>query len=140
MTQVLDIMQQFFEIKGIRNLRLDGSTKAEIRAQNIVDFNTKPDIKVFLLSTRAGGLGINLQSANSVIIFDTDWNPMMDLQAMARVHRFGQSDEVRVYRLISIKTVEEDILSKANDKKELDAKIIQAGQFNQKTSDQERQK
>lgn len=78
---------------------------------------------------------MNLQTANTVILFDSDWNPMNDKQAIDRVHRIGQSTEVRVFRFISSETIEEYILSRANEKKDLDEKIIQAGMFNQKTSD-----
>jgi SNF2 family DNA or RNA helicase len=86
----------------------------------------KPDSieKVFLLSTRAGGQGLNLQMADTVIIFDSDFNPQMDEQAKDRVHRIGQKNEVRVFRLVSNQTVEEGILSKAMSKKDLDNKII----------------
>ena len=97
------------------------------------------DYRVFILSTRAGGQGLNLQEANTVIIFDSDWNPQMDRQAEDRAHRIGQKSEVRVYRLITISRVEEGILNKAEDKKNLDELIIQAGGFGQKTSDQDRQ-
>jgi SNF2 family DNA or RNA helicase len=97
------------------------------------------DYYVFLLSTRAGGHGLNLQVADTVIIFDSDFNPQMDEQAKDRAHRIGSKSEVRVYRLISNSQVEEGILSKALSKKDLDNKIIQAGMFNQKASDQERQ-
>jgi ATP-dependent helicase STH1/SNF2 len=79
---------------------------------------------VFLLSTRAGGHGLNLQVADTVIIFDSDWNPQMDEQAKDRAHRIGQKREVRVYRLITTTKIEEDILDKATQKKDLDEKII----------------
>jgi len=94
---------------------------------------------VFILSTRAGGQGLNLQEANTVIIFDSDWNPQMDRQAEDRAHRIGQKHEVRVYRLITISRVEEGILNKAEEKKELDELIIVAGEFNNRTSDHDRQ-
>eukprot|EP00352_Strombidinopsis_acuminata_P001486 CAMPEP_0176397330 /NCGR_PEP_ID=MMETSP0126-20121128/45037_1 /TAXON_ID=141414 ORGANISM="Strombidinopsis acuminatum, Strain SPMC142" /NCGR_SAMPLE_ID=MMETSP0126 /ASSEMBLY_ACC=CAM_ASM_000229 /LENGTH=118 /DNA_ID=CAMNT_0017771573 /DNA_START=996 /DNA_END=1352 /DNA_ORIENTATION=+ len=84
--------------------------------------------------------GLNLQVANTVIIFDSDWNPQMDEQAKDRAHRIGQKHEVRVYRLCTATQIEEGILSKALSKKDLDAKIIQAGMFNNKASDQERHK
>jgi ATP-dependent helicase STH1/SNF2 len=100
----------------------------------------KPDSieKVFLLSTRAGGQGLNLQMADTVIIFDSDFNPQMDEQAKDRVHRIGQKNEVRIFRLVSNQTIEEGILSKAMSKKDLDNKIIQAGMFNDKATDAER--
>ena len=87
---------------------------------------------VFLLSTRAGGQGLNLQAADSVIIFDLDWNPAMDIQAEDRAHRIGQQREVRVYRLVTKTYIEKEILDKAGEKKMMDQKIIQAGLFNTK--------
>ena len=140
MTQVLDIIQQYLEFKKIKNVRLDGTMKTEDRTQSIDNFKEDKDVRVFLLSTKAGGHGLNLQTANTVFLFDSDWNPMNDKQAIDRVHRIGQATEVRVFRFISNDTIEEYILHRANEKKDLDEKIIQAGMFNQKTSDQERQK
>jgi SNF2 family DNA or RNA helicase len=102
------------------------------------DWNSEE--KVFLLSTRAGGHGLNLQVSDTVIIFDSDWNPQMDEQAKDRAHRIGQQREVRVYRLITNTKIEEGIFNKATQKKDLDNKIIQAGMFNDKASDMERQK
>lgn len=140
-TQLMDIMQIFFDYRGIKHLRLDGGTKHEDRARNLEIFNDPyNEFQVFLLSTRAGGHGLNLQVADTVIIFDSDWNPQMDEQAKDRAHRIGQKREVRVYRLITTTRIEEGILSKATMKKDLDAKIIQAGMFNEKASDMERQK
>ena len=97
------------------------------------------EYKIFLLSTRAGGHGLNLQTADTVVIFDSDWNPQMDLQAQDRAHRIGQKREVRVFRLITKTKIEEGILTKASYKKALDNTIIQAGMFNTKTNDSERQ-
>ena len=91
-----------------------------------------------MLSTRAGGLGINLQVSDTVIIFDSDFNPQMDEQAKDRAHRIGQKNEVRIYRLITHSRVETGLLSRATSKKELDNIIIQAGMFNQQASDRER--
>lgn len=102
--------------------------------------NRDSEFRVFLLSTRAGGQGLNLQVADTVIIFDSDFNPQMDEQAKDRAHRIGQKSEVKVYRLITRSIVEEGILSRAVSKKDLDNKIIQSGMFNQKASDQERHK
>ena len=104
-------------------------------------FNEKnTEYKIFLLSTRAGGHGLNLQTADTVVIFDSDWNPQMDLQAQDRAHRIGQRNEVRVFRLITKTAIEEGILTRASYKKDLDNKIIEAGMFNNKTTDVERQK
>ena len=102
MTNLLDIMERYFYYRHIRYLRLDGGTKADDRGQRMQMFNDpKSEYNVFMLSTRAGGLGLNLQSADTVIIFDSDWNPQQDLQAMDRAHRIGQKNEVRVYRLVT---------------------------------------
>eukprot|EP01022_Parablepharisma_sp_SALTPOND_P021984 TRINITY_DN43_c9_g1_i1.p1 TRINITY_DN43_c9_g1~~TRINITY_DN43_c9_g1_i1.p1 ORF type:complete len:1498 (-),score=197.37 TRINITY_DN43_c9_g1_i1:969-5462(-) len=141
MTQLMDIMKIYFNIKGLRHLRLDGTTKADDRGHWTHLFNSEAsEYKIFLLSTRAGGLGLNLQAADTVIIFDSDFNPQMDLQAQDRAHRIGQKHEVRVYRLVTNTKVEEDILSRAAMKKNLDNVVIQAGLFNQKASDIERRK
>jgi len=141
MTQLMDIMQIYFNIKGLKHLRLDGTTKADERGHWTHLFNSETsDYKIFLLSTRAGGLGLNLQAADTVIIFDSDFNPQMDLQAQDRAHRIGQKHEVRVYRLVTNTKVEEGILSKAAIKKNIDNVVIQAGLFNQKASDVDRKK
>jgi len=89
MTQVLDIIQQYLEFKKIKNVRLDGTMKTEDRTQSIDNFKEDKDVRVFLLSTKAGGHGLNLQTANTVFLFDSDWNPMNDKQAIDRVHRIG---------------------------------------------------
>jgi ATP-dependent helicase STH1/SNF2 len=95
MTQVMNILEAYFRYRQYAYLRLDGSTKADRRENAMHRFNA-PDSPyfVFLLSTRAGGLGINLATADTVIIFDSDWNPQMDLQAQDRAHRIGQQREV----------------------------------------------
>jgi len=80
MTQILDIIQVYFNYRGIKHLRLDGGTKSDDRGERMAQFNKEnSDYSVFILSTRAGGLGLNLQTADTVIIFDSDWNPQMDL-------------------------------------------------------------
>ena len=94
---------------------------------------------VFLLSTRAGGLGLNLQTADTVIIFDSDWNPHQDLQAQDRAHRIGQTKEVRIFRLVTEKSVEEHILARAQYKLEIDGKVIQAGKFDNKSTAEEQE-
>jgi len=139
MTQVMDIMEDFLRFKDFNFLRLDGSTKADDRTAMLTTFNGDKDIFVFLLSTRAGGLGLNLQSADTVIIFDSDWNPHQDLQAQDRAHRIGQTKEVRVIRLVTSNSVEETILSRANYKLDMDGKIIQAGRFDNKSTNAERE-
>lgn len=139
MTHVMDIMEDFLRLMGYKYLRLDGSTKSDDRSSLLKLFNAKDsEYFVFILSTRAGGLGLNLQSADTVVIFDSDWNPTQDLQAQDRAHRIGQTKEVRVFRLVTANSVEETILARANYKLELDGKIIQAGKFDNKSSNEER--
>ncbi|VDO81190.1 unnamed protein product [Schistosoma margrebowiei] len=139
MTSLMTIMQDYFDYRNFRYLRLDGTTRSEDRGELLVKFNdTSEDIFIFLLSTRAGGLGLNLQAADTVIIFDSDWNPHQDLQAQDRAHRIGQQNEVRVLRLISINSVEEKILAAARFKLDVDQKVIQAGMFDQKSTGTER--
>ncbi|RVW55476.1 putative ATP-dependent DNA helicase CHR12 [Vitis vinifera] len=123
----------------IKYLRLDGSTKTEERGTKLKQFNA-PDSPyfMFLLSTRAGGLGLNLQTADTVIIFDSDWNPQMDQQAEDRAHRIGQKKEVRVFVLVSVGSIEEVILERAKQKMGIDAKVIQAGLFNTTSTAQDR--
>ena len=131
MTQAMTILERFFELRGFPCLRLDGSTLAEERERRMVMFND-PDSPffVFLLSTRAGGLGLNLATADVVIFFDSDWNPMMDAQAQDRAHRIGQRNEVRVFRLITTSVVEEKIIARATDKRNLTGLVVEAGKFN----------
>jgi ATP-dependent helicase STH1/SNF2 len=139
MTAALDYLGYFLSGMGIKHMRLDGTTKADDRQVMLEQFNAPAsDYFMFLLSTRAGGLGLNLQTADTVFIFDSDWNPMMDLQAQDRAHRIGQTREVRVFRLITASSVEEKILERANRKLQMDAQIIQAGQFNNQSSDTDR--
>ena len=139
MTAIMDIMEDFLRYRGISYLRLDGTTKSEDRSDLLRDFN-RPDSPyfMFLLSTRAGGLGLNLQTADTVIIYDSDWNPHQDLQAQDRAHRIGQKNEVRILRLISSASVEEKILERARYKLDMDGKIIQAGRFDNKSSETDR--
>lgn len=121
-------------------LRLDGTTKSEDRGDLLKKFNCKDsEYFIFLLSTRAGGLGLNLQTADTVVIFDSDWNPHQDLQAQDRAHRIGQRNEVRVLRLMTVNSVEERILAAARYKLNMDEKVIQAGMFDQKSTGSERQ-
>ena len=87
---------------------------------------------IFLLSTRAGGLGINLQTADVVILYDSDWNPQADLQAQDRAHRIGQKKEVQVFRIVTEHTVEEKIVERAQQKLKLDAMVVQQARLNEK--------
>ncbi|KAI9337591.1 SNF2 family N-terminal domain-containing protein [Zopfochytrium polystomum] len=140
MTQIMDIIEDFFRFRGYKFLRLDGHVKGEDRTFMLNSFNAKnSEYDIFILSTRAGGLGLNLQTADTVIIFDSDWNPHQDLQAQDRAHRIGQTKEVRILRLITTNSIEEHILAKAQQKLDLDGKVIQAGKFDQKTSEKERE-
>ncbi|KAI1824846.1 SNF2 family N-terminal domain-containing protein [Xylaria intraflava] len=139
MTAIMDIMEDFLRFRGIQYLRLDGTTKSEDRSDLLKTFNAADSpYFMFLLSTRAGGLGLNLQTADTVIIYDSDWNPHQDLQAQDRAHRIGQKNEVRILRLISSNSVEEKILERARYKLDLDGKVIQAGRFDNKSSETDR--
>lgn len=139
MTAIMDIMEDYMRYKGIGFLRLDGSTKADDRSELLKQFNApNSPYFCFLLSTRAGGLGLNLQTADTVIIYDSDWNPHQDLQAQDRAHRIGQKNEVRILRLISSNSVEEKILERAQFKLDMDGKVIQAGKFDNKSTNEER--
>ncbi|XP_049907765.1 probable global transcription activator SNF2L2 [Epinephelus moara] len=139
MTSLMTIMEDYFSYRNFQYLRLDGTTKSEDRAALLKKFNEEgSQYFIFLLSTRAGGLGLNLQAADTVVIFDSDWNPHQDLQAQDRAHRIGQQNEVRVLRLCTVNSVEEKILAAAKYKLNVDQKVIQAGMFDQKSSSHER--
>lgn len=128
MVRMLDILGDYLSIKGINFQRLDGTVPSSQRRISIDHFNSQDSNDfVFLLSTRAGGLGINLMTADTVIIFDSDWNPQADLQAMARAHRIGQKNHVMVYRFVSKDTVEEEVLERARKKMILEYAIISLG-------------
>ncbi|RMZ86182.1 hypothetical protein DV737_g280, partial [Chaetothyriales sp. CBS 132003] len=118
MTRMIDLMEEYLTYRNYKYCRLDGSTKLEDRRDTVHDFQIRPDIFIFLLSTRAGGLGINLTSADTVIFYDSDWNPTIDSQAMDRAHRLGQTRQVTVYRLITRGTIEERIRKRAMQKEE----------------------
>ncbi|EPS43194.1 hypothetical protein H072_2826 [Dactylellina haptotyla CBS 200.50] len=129
MTKVLDILEQFLNIHGHRYLRLDGATKVEQRQILTERFNNDNRILVFILSTRSGGLGLNLTGADSVIFYDLDWNPAMDKQCQDRCHRIGQTRDVHIYRFVSEFTIESNILRKSTQKQMLDDVVIQEGEF-----------
>lgn len=140
MTQLMTILEDYLNWREYKYLRLDGTTKSDDRGLMLKDFNSlDSDVFVFILSTRAGGLGLNLQTADTVIIFDSDWNPHQDLQAQDRAHRIGQKNEVRVLRLMTVNSVEERILAAARYKLNMDEKVIQAGRFNNRSTGSERQ-
>uniref|UniRef100_A0A8D8UG36 Helicase domino n=1 Tax=Cacopsylla melanoneura TaxID=428564 RepID=A0A8D8UG36_9HEMI len=129
MTRMLDVLEVFLNFHGHIYLRLDGTTKVEQRQVLMERFNMDPRIFCFILSTRSGGVGVNLTGADTVVFYDSDWNPTMDAQAQDRCHRIGQTRDVHIYRLISEKTIEENILRKANQKRLLGDLAIEGGNF-----------
>lgn len=130
MTRMLDILEDYFVLRGYSYCRIDGNTSYEDREDSIATYNAPNSEKfVFLLSTRAGGLGINLQSADTVIIYDSDWNPQADLQAQDRCHRIGQKKQVHVYRLVTDDSVEVKVVERAQQKLKLDAMVVQQGRL-----------
>ncbi|KAJ1662180.1 chromatin remodeling complex Adenosinetriphosphatase [Coemansia sp. RSA 1813] len=132
MSRVLDILEDYCVFRDYKYCRLDGSTNHDDRVESIKDFNRPDSDKfIFLLTTRAGGLGITLTAADTVCIYDSDWNPQADLQAMDRAHRIGQTKQVYVYRFISEDTVEEKVLERAMQKLRLDQLVIQQGRLAQ---------
>ncbi|KIJ68315.1 hypothetical protein HYDPIDRAFT_24608 [Hydnomerulius pinastri MD-312] len=124
MTRMMDLMEEYLIYRQYKYLRLDGSSKLEDRRDMVMDWQTRPDIFVFLLSTRAGGLGINLTAADTVIFYDHDWNPSNDAQAMDRAHRLGQTRQVTVYRLITKGTIDERIIQLARVKKDVQDIVV----------------
>lgn len=136
-TTMLNILEDYCNMRGYRYCRIDGNTSGYDRDSQMAAFNSpSSDYFIFLLSTRAGGLGINLQAANHVILYDSDWNPQMDLQAQDRAHRIGQRRSVRVYRFVTDGTVEEKIYRRALKKLYLDAMVVQQGRVQSKTNNQ----
>uniref|UniRef100_A0A182TWR5 Helicase C-terminal domain-containing protein n=1 Tax=Anopheles melas TaxID=34690 RepID=A0A182TWR5_9DIPT len=129
MTRMLDVLEAFLNYHGHIYLRLDGTTKVEQRQVLMERFNNDRRMFAFILSTRSGGVGINLTGADTVIFYDSDWNPTMDAQAQDRCHRIGQTRDVHIYRLVSEKTIEENILKKANQKRILGDLAIEGGNF-----------
>ncbi|KAI0300426.1 SNF2 family N-terminal domain-containing protein [Multifurca ochricompacta] len=129
MTRILDILEQFLNFHGYLYLRLDGATRIEDRQYITERFNADARIFCFISSSRSGGVGINLTGADTVIFYDSDFNPQMDRQCEDRAHRIGQIRDVHIYRFISQHTVEETMLRKANQKRSLDDLVIQKGEF-----------
>lgn len=126
---MLNILEEFASYHNFRYVRLDGHVKVEMR-QSLVDrFNGDKDMFLFLASTRAGGVGINLTAANVVIFYDSDWNPAIDRQATDRAHRIGQTREVHIYRMITERSVEENIWKRQLEKRMLDDLVIDQGSF-----------
>ena len=137
MTRMLDILEDYLYMREYSYARIDGSTSGEDRDAQIAAFNRAgSDVFAFLLSTRAGGLGINLATADTVILYDSDWNPQVDLQAQDRAHRIGQQKPVNVYRFVTEGSVEMKIVQRAEKKLQLDALVIQQGRL----ADQQRGK
>ncbi|PVZ98980.1 hypothetical protein BB558_005013 [Smittium angustum] len=130
MTKMIDLMEEYLAYRQHTYLRLDGSSKISDRRNMVMDWQTRPEIFIFLLSTRAGGLGINLTAADTVIFYDSDWNPTVDQQAMDRAHRLGQTKQVTVYRLITQGTIEERILERARQKDHIHKIVIAGGDTN----------
>lgn len=129
MTKVLDILESFLNLHSWRYLRLDGTTKTDDRQRIVERFNQDGRIFCMILTTRAGGIGLNLTGADSVVFYDTDYNPAIDNQAQDRAHRIGQTKPVHIYRLVSEQTVEESILRRANEKRALESKVISDAGF-----------
>ena len=126
MTRMLDILEDYCLYRGHSHLRLDGSTHTAERDEMMAEFNRPGSSRfLFMLSTRAGGLGINLPTADTVVLYDSDWNPQMDLQAQDRAHRIGQTRPVTVYRFCMESTLEEKILERAERKLYLDRMVIE---------------
>ncbi|KAH3903178.1 DNA translocase SCDLUD_000794 [Saccharomycodes ludwigii] len=131
MSRLLDILEDYCYLRGYEYCRIDGSTAHEDRIKAIDDYNAPNSKKfIFLLTTRAGGLGINLVTADTVILYDSDWNPQADLQAMDRAHRIGQKKQVHVFRFVTEHAIEEKVIERAAQKLRLDQLVIQQGSAN----------
>ncbi|KAL3148844.1 hypothetical protein ABBQ32_001720 [Trebouxia sp. C0010 RCD-2024] len=141
MTRALDVVEDYLDWRGFEHLRLDGAVSSAERGDLVQKFNAPGSaVSVFLLSVRAGGVGLNLQAADTVIMYDTDWNPQIDLQAQARAHRIGQKREVLVLRLQTQSSVEERVLEASSQKRSLADRSITGGFFDGKTgADKRRQ-
>ncbi|XP_001604847.2 lymphocyte-specific helicase-like [Nasonia vitripennis] len=124
MTMVLDVIEDYLSLRGFKYVRLDGAVAYDDRKDSIDSFQKNPEVFLFLLTTKAGAVGLNLAAADTVIIYDSDWNPQNDLQAMARCHRIGQTKPVAVYRLCTKGTVDEAIIKRANAKRFLEKAVI----------------
>lgn len=133
MTRMIDILEDYCRYRRMKYCRIDGSTDQVDRETHMADFNKEGSEKfVFLLSTRAGGLGINLYTADIVVLYDSDWNPQVDLQAQDRAHRIGQKKQVKVFRFVTERTIEEKVVEAANRKLQMDALVVQSGRLAKK--------
>ena len=128
-TSVLDIIGFSLKLKGYGFCQLDGRTKLDVRQAEVERFYKEPDTTVFLLSTRAGGLGINLIAADTCILYDSDWNPQQDLQAQDRCHRIGQTRPVVIYRLVTQNTIDESIVTRAQAKRSIEKLVVHQDKF-----------
>ena len=129
MTKMLDILEDYLSWKKYHYFRMDGSSSIADRRDMVHEFQTNPSVFCFLLSTRAGGLGVTLTAADTVVFYDNDWNPTMDAQATDRAHRIGQTKTVTIYRLITKGTVEERIVRRAKQKQNVQATVYSGGVF-----------
>ena len=129
MTKMIDIMEEYLNRMQYQFFRLDGSCNIADRRDMVDEFQANPKIFAFILSTRAGGLGVTLTAADTVIFYDNDWNPTMDAQATDRAHRIGQTKDVHVYRLIVKATIEERIVKRAQQKQNVQATVYSGGAF-----------
>lgn len=117
MTRMLDILEDYLSYKSYDYERIDGQVTGHLRQERIDRFNSRASTSFcFLLSTKAGGLGINLATADTVIIYDSDWNPHNDIQALSRAHRIGQANKVLIYRLVTRYSIEERIIQRSKEK------------------------
>merc|ERR1711869_191140 len=132
------LMDRILTVQGHRVCRIDGGVPWQERQAAIEDFNNDPDVQYFLLSPRAGGLGINLTAADTVIIYDSDWNPHQDMQAMDRCHRIGQTKPVLVFRLATGNSVEGKMLRKAQSKLLLERVVMKKGAFLQERGEEKK--
>jgi len=129
MTKMMDILEEYLARRRYSFFRLDGSCTVADRRDMVSEFQENDNIFAFILSTRAGGLGVTLTAADVVIFYDNDWNPTMDAQATDRAHRIGQTKDVHVYRLITKGTVEERIVKRAQQKQNVQATVYSGGAF-----------
>ncbi|CBZ52150.1 putative SNF2 family N-terminal domain-containing protein [Neospora caninum Liverpool] len=136
-SKMLDVLESWINHQGFTYVRLDGSTKVDQRQRVVTRFNASPRIFLFISSTRAGGVGLNLTGADTVIFYDTDWNPAMDRQAMDRCHRIGQTRDVHVYRLVTEHSIEENIWRKQLQKRLLDEVVVDRGLFTMENTTRE---
>lgn len=131
MTRMMDILEEYLGLRGYTHVRLDGQMSVQERRQVVDRFMTDSRVFVFLLSTRAGSLGLNLTRANNVIFYESDWNPTSDAQASDRVHRIGQKRDVRIWKIVAAKTVDERIIRRAEEKSRMQQMVLSGQQRDQ---------